>query len=141
MDKYKTSQLGQALKRVYRGNIAIEDAIALTESELSEIFSSKNVPIEIDTDNGFVGDEIGACPLCDGKIRRTKFGYGCSNYRENGCKFAIGGYILGRAISKSNVQLLLSNGRTSKIQGFTSKNGKKFDAFLKLENGKVVFDF
>lgn len=141
MDKYKTSQLGQALKKVYHGKIAIEDAIALTEKELTDIFSSKDVPIEIDTDNGFVGDEVGLCPICGGRIKRTKFGYGCSNYRETGCKFAIGGYILGRSISKSNVQLLLTNGRTSKIQGFTSKNGKKFDAYLKLQDGKVVFDF
>jgi DNA topoisomerase-3 len=37
--------------------------------------------------------------------------------------------------------MLLETGKTSKIQGFTSKNGKKFDAFLKLQDGKIVFDF
>ena len=141
MDKYKTSQLGQALKRVYRGEMVINDAIALTEEELTEIFKSKDVAIELDTDNGFFGDIVGKCPLCGGDVKRIKFGYGCSNYRENGCKFSIGGYILGRSISKSNVKLLLESGRTSKIQGFTSKNGKKFDAHLKLKDGKVVFDF
>ena len=140
MDKYKTSQLGQALKKVYHGKMAIEDAIALTEKELSEIFSSKDVPLEMDTNHGFIGDDVGPCPLCDGRIKRTKFGYGCSNYKENGCKFTINAYILGRSISKSNVQMLLTNGKTSKIKGFTSKNGKKFDAFLKLENGKIVFE-
>ena len=142
MDKYKTSQLGQALKKVYRGQIQIEDAIKLTENELSQIFSTKDQPIELDTDNGFLGDVVGKCPLCDGNIKRTKFGYGCSNYRENNCKFSINAYILGRSISKSNVQMLLSTGKTSKIQGFTSKNGKKFDAFLKLQNdGKLTFEF
>jgi DNA topoisomerase-3 len=142
MDKYKTSQLGQALKKVYRGQIQINDAIKLTEEELLQIFASKDQPIELDTDNGFLGDVVGNCPLCDGKIRRTKFGYGCSNYREKNCKFTINAYILGRSISKSNVQMLLSNGKTSKIQGFTSKNGKKFDAFLKLqEDGKITFEF
>ena len=141
MDKYKTSQLGQALKKVYRGQIQIGDAINLTEAELSDIFQSKNVPIELDTDNGFLGDFVGKCPLCDGDIKRTKFGYGCSNYREKECKFTINGYILGRSISKANAKLLLETGRTSKIQGFTSKKGKKFDAFLKLQDGKIVFDF
>lgn len=141
MDKYKTSQLGQALKKVYHGKITIDDAIRLTEQELALIFESKDMPIELDTDIGFLGDIIGVCPLCGGEIRRTKFGYGCSNYKEKDCKFAIGGYILGRPISKSNVQMLLTTGRTSKIQGFTSKNGKKFDAFLKLQDGKVIFDF
>ena len=141
MDKYKTSQLGQALKRVYKGQIEIDDAIRLTVDELSQIFASKNVPIELDTDNGFFGDTVGQCPLCGGEVRRIKFGYGCSNYRETGCKFIINGYILGRSISMANAKMLLENGKTSKIQGFTSKNGKKFDAFLKLQEGKIVFDF
>jgi hypothetical protein len=40
------------------------------------------------------------------------------------------------------MQMLLQNGRSSKIKGFISKNGKPFDAYLKLDdNGKVVFDF
>ena len=39
------------------------------------------------------------------------------------------------------MKLLLTNGKTSQIRGFISKNGKPFDAYLKLENGKVVFDF
>ncbi len=141
MDKYKTSQLGQALKRVYKGQIEIDDAIRLTVEELAQIFASKNVPIELDTDNGFFGDTVGQCPLCGGEVRRIKFGYGCSNYRETGCKFIINGYILGRSISMTNAKMLLENGKTSKIQGFTSKNGKKFDAFLKLQEGKIVFDF
>ena len=141
MDKYKTSQLGQALKRVYKGQIEIDDAIRLTVDELSQIFASKNVPIELDTDNGFFGDTVGQCPLCGGEVRRIKFGYGCSNYRETGCEFIINGYILGRSISMANAKMLLENGKTSKIQGFTSKNGKKFDAFLKLQEGKIVFDF
>jgi DNA topoisomerase-3 len=116
MDKYKTSQLGQALKKVYRGQIEIGDAINLTEAELSDIFKSKNVPIELDTDNGFLGDFVGKCPLCDGDIKRTKFGYGCSNYREKNCRFSINGYILGRSISKATAKMLLEPGKTSKIQ-------------------------
>ncbi|MBR2381326.1 MAG: topoisomerase C-terminal repeat-containing protein [Clostridia bacterium] len=141
MDKYKTSQLGQALKKVYRGQIEIQDAIKLTENELSEIFDSKDTPIELDTDSGFFGDMVGKCPLCGGDVKRMKYNYCCMNYKEQGCKFSVGTIILGRSISKSNVQKLLSEGKTSKIQGFTSKNGKKFDAFLKLQEGKVVFDF
>lgn len=141
MDKYKTSQLGQALKKVYRGEIAVGDAVALTRDELTEIFALRDAPIELDTDNGFIGDVVGVCPLCGGTVRRTRFGYGCSNYKESSCKFSVGAYILGRSISKSNIKLLIETGRTSKIQGFTSKNGKKFDAYLKLADGKVVFDF
>lgn len=141
MDKYKTSQLGQALKQVYRGEIAIGDAISLTEKELSEIFEKKDSTLELDTDIGFMGDVVGKCPICGAEVKRSKFGYACSAYRETGCKFSIGSVICGRSISKSNVQMLLESGKTSKIQGFISKNGKRFDAFLKIDGGKVVFEF
>jgi DNA topoisomerase-3 len=74
-------------------------------------------------------------------VRRTKYGYGCSAYKE-GCKFRVGAYICGRAISKRNVSLMLESGRTSLIRGFVSKRtGKSFDAFLRLEGEGCVFDF
>ncbi|MBQ8566492.1 MAG: topoisomerase C-terminal repeat-containing protein [Clostridia bacterium] len=141
MDKYKTSELGQSLKKVYRGECTISDSVHLAENEIRSVFDrSKDVSVETDTNIGLYGEVAGKCPLCDGDIVRTKFGYGCTNYRD-GCKFAISKSICQRTISISNVRMLLASGRTSKIQGFTSKNGKSFDAYLKLENGKVVFDF
>ena len=80
--------------------------------------------------------------FCSGDVIRTSFGYGCSNYRANGCKFGISNVICSRVISLSNVRQLLATGRTYKIDGFISpKSGKAFQAFLKLENGKAVFDF
>ena len=48
---------------------------------------------------------------------------------------------LKRVISKKNVQMLLKEGKTSKIEKFISKNNKEFSAVLKLENNKIVFDF
>jgi hypothetical protein len=45
-------------------------------------------------------------------------------------------------ISVSNVKLLLETGSTAQISGFVSSKTKKtFDAALKLENGRAVFDF
>ncbi|MBO5374099.1 MAG: topoisomerase C-terminal repeat-containing protein [Clostridia bacterium] len=142
MDKYKTSELGQALKKVYRGEFTIENSVELARKEIDAVFNrSKDFEIEKDTNIGFFGDVIGICPLCGGNVVRTKFGYGCSSYRENGCKFSISKSICSRTISVSNVKMLLATGKTSKIQGFTSKNGKSFDACLRLEDGRVVFDF
>lgn len=141
MDKYKTSVLGQSLKKVYRGEISINDSVKLAVNEISEVFKRKDMPPETDTDDGFVGDEVGSCPLCGETVRRTKFGYGCSGYK-NGCKFALSNVILGRVISVKNVKALLQTGKTSKIEGFVSKKtGKTFASFLKLENGRAVFDF
>lgn len=142
MDKYKTSELGQALKKVFRGEFTIDDSVALAKSEIESIFNqSKDISIEKDTNIGFFGDVVGLCPLCGGNVIRTKFGYGCSNYREGNCRFSISKSICSRTISVSNVKMLLATGKTSKIQGFVSKNGKTFDACLRLEDGKAVFDF
>jgi DNA topoisomerase-3 len=143
MDKYKTSELGQALKRVFRGECTIEDSVELAQNEISNVFNlSKDKSVEQDTNIGFFGDIVGLCPLCGANVVRTKFGYGCSGFRENGCKFSISKSICSRTISVSNVKMLLATGKTSKIEGFVSKSGNKFDASLRLdEGGKVVFDF
>ena len=141
MDKYKTSELGQALKKVFRGKITTEDAVELACAEISKVFDKKDMPPETDTDGGFYGDVAGECPLCKKPVIRGRYGFGCSGYKD-GCKFRINGYICKRNISLSNAKLLLETGKTSKIQGFTSKNGKLFDAFLILtQDGSVVFSF
>lgn len=141
MDKYKTSALGQALKKVFRSEITVDESVELAKTEIAEVFmpEQEQAP-EVDTDNGFYGDEVGTCPLCGGTVAKNRYGYCCKSYKE-GCKFSIGGIICKRVISLANAKLLLERGGTAKIQGFTSKKGKPFDAVLKLEAGRVVFDF
>ena len=145
MDKYKTSQMGQALKKIYRGDITIKDGVTLAQNEISEVFNhevtTENTPVEKDMNTGCYGDVVGKCPLCGKEVVRGKFSYGCRGFKE-GCEFKVGIYICGRSISVSNIKLLLEEGRTSKIQGFVSKKtGKTFDGRLKLENGEAKFDF
>lgn len=139
MDKYKTSEMGKALKKVYRNEITVDDSVHLAMNEIKEVFDKKDIPIEKDTDIGFFGDIVGVCPLCGSEIMKNRYAYGCKNYKE--CNFKINATICGRSISKSNAELLLKEGKTSKIEGFISKNGKSFDACLKLDKDKVVFDF
>nr|MCR5468171.1 topoisomerase C-terminal repeat-containing protein [Lachnospiraceae bacterium] len=83
------------------------------------------------------------CPLCGGDIVHTSFGYGCSNYNredsEHSCKFNIG-QIAGVKLKPNNVKELIQKGITSKISGFKSKKGDKFEAMLsfdKDENGNI----
>lgn len=140
MDKYKTSEMGRALKKVYHGKMSVEESVSLAEREISEVFHRPSEPPETDKDTGFFGDIVGKCPLCGKDVIRYKNGYSCSGYKE-GCEFSVYGFLCRRVISKSNMQMLLETGRSSKIKGFISKNGKSFDAYLKLEEGKVVFDF
>lgn len=141
MDKYKTAEVGKALKKVFHGEFSIDDSISIAKQEISEVFSKKEEAPNMDTDDGFFGDIAGKCPLCGKEIRRVSFGYGCSGYKD-GCKFAISGVICKRVIPIASVRTLLENGKTNKIDGFVSpKSGKQFSAYLKLENGKTVFEF
>ena len=140
MDKYKTSEMGKSLKKVFHGICTVSDSVSLAEREISEVFKPRECPPETDTDIGLYGDVVGVCPLCGEKVARTRYGYGCRGYK-NGCKFNVSLSICSRVISVSNVKLLLETGKTSKIQGFISKAGKPFDAALRLEDGRPKFDF
>ena len=82
----------------------------------------------------------GICPLCKKPVRKTKFGYGCSGYKD-GCKFSIG-QIAGKSLTEKQVETLLSGKQTAKIKGFKKKDGSVFDAALSLDSeGKIKFIF
>jgi DNA topoisomerase-3 len=46
-----------------------------------------------------------------------------------------------RFIPKEQAQKLLTIGRTELLEGFISKRGRPFSAYLKLADGKVGFEF
>lgn len=141
MDKFKTSEMGKALKSVYRGDMAVSQSVEMAKNEIAQYFASTDpLPIEEDRDVGFFGDVIGVCPLCGAQVKRYKKSYGCSGYKE-GCSFQLSLYICGRAISVSNAKQLLQTGSTAKIKGFVSKKGTLFDAYLRREGERCVFSF
>ena len=135
MDKYKTSELGQALKKVYRGEITVDDSVNMAKTAIQEVFDREKA----DT-NGFFGEVAGKCPKCGKNVVRGKYNYGCSGYKD-GCDFRINFHILGAKITKKIAAELLSNGVTEELS-FVSKAGKPFTSRLKLdEDKKIVFDF
>ena len=71
---------------------------------------------------------------------KGRYGYGCLHYKE-GCKFRISGVICKRAIPISAARELLTDGKTCLFKGFISKAGKSFEARLRMEDGRAVFDF
>lgn len=133
MDKYKTAELGKALKRVYRGESTIKDATELACREIAEVFENPN-------EDGFAGDIIGKCPICGADFERGRYGYQCRNWR-GGCKFHISSPLLGKVISVETAKKLIETGTTDVIDGFLSKKGTFFSARLRISDGKAVFDF
>ena len=140
MDKYKTSEMGKALKRVFHNEMTIDESVSLAKKEIQDVFNSKEESIEEDTNTGFYMDYIGKCPLCGKDVLKSRYNYGCTGYKE-GCNFKINMNICNRVISKENAKMLLEKGTTSKIKGFISKNGKVFDAKLVLKDKKIEFSF
>ncbi len=135
MDKYKTSQLGQALKQVYRGEITVEDSVEIAKREIAEVFNCST-----ENETGIYGEKIGVCPLCGKDVVKGRFSYGCLGFTD-GCEFRINFKILGTQIGKAQAQKLLETGFTDKLK-FTSKQNKEFESRLKLEkDGKISFDF
>ena len=143
MDKYKTSELGKALKRVYHGEMSVADSVKLAEAEISEVFRQgrdTELPEVRGVDTGKYGDVVGQCPVCGKDVVRGKFSYGCLGFEE-GCKFRVGINICRRDIPIDEVRRLLSEGSTVKLDGFISKNGKRFDGRLVIKDGNAVFSF
>ena len=92
----------------------------------------------------FTGSEpIGKCPKCGGKIFETENSYICerSQADRRPCKFKLSKTILGREIPKEQAQKLVMVGKTDLLDGFISKRGRPFSAYLKLEDGKIGFEF
>lgn len=85
-------------------------------------------------------EPIGVCPLCGQNVIETDKSYGCSGYRD-GCKFVIWKQMVGRKITENQAKVLLEKGETDIIKGFKSKAGKKFNAALVIDQGKVSFKF
>ena len=84
---------------------------------------------------------MGTCPNCQNSVvDKGKF-YGCSGYKD-GCKFTLPKRWSQKALTKKNVQDLLSKRETSLIKGFKSKKGSNFSAKLTLNDEmKLAFEF
>ena len=78
------------------------------------------------------------CPVCRlGTMLRGKAAYGCSRFRDD-CQFRVPFEWGGKALTDTQMKQLLRRGETGVIKGFVSpKNGKKYDAALKIIEGRV----
>lgn len=136
MDKYKTSRLGQALKKVYHGEMTIDESVKMAENEIRQVFETDK-----NAGSGFYGDVIGKCPKCGKNVARGRYSYACEDFPDK-CDFKINLRILGCPVPKEQAAKLLTNGKTDKMDFTSLKTGKVFSSSLKLdENKKVVFDF
>src|SRR5437899_189094 len=89
-------------------------------------------------------EALGLCPVCHkGQVYVLDRSCACENAitTPKTCTFRISKNILHREIPKEQVQKLITTGKTDLLHKFISKKGRAFSAYLKLENGKVGFEF
>ncbi|MBN2744378.1 MAG: DNA topoisomerase 3 [Marinilabiliaceae bacterium] len=59
------------------------------------------------------------CPKCKtGEVIKGKTAWGCANYK-NGCRFVVPFQLMGKSLTQNHLALLVTKGKTGKIQGFT----------------------
>jgi len=94
----------------------------------------------------FTGKEpIGKCPKCKANVLETETDYLCEKTQADSrpCKFKCGKVILQQPIDHTQIQKLLTTGKTDLLDKFVSaKSGRSFKAFLVVEEtGKTGFEF
>lgn len=100
-----------------------------------------DAPVQIDNTKH---EALGPCPICHkGQVYVLERAFACENAvaSPKTCTFRISKTILHREIPKEQVQKLIATGKTDLLPKFISKKNRPFSAHLKLENGKVGFEF
>ncbi len=142
MDKYKTSELGKALKRVFRGEMQVSESVTLAQKEIAEIFSNRDIKIErayrAPEKVDYTGEPVGKCLICSSDVKLSKYGWACTG---KNCSFIIFRSVCRHSLSEEEVKTLLSGGTTEFADDYVSKSGSFFSARLRLDKGKIVFEF
>src|SRR4051812_30553889 len=89
-------------------------------------------------------EPLGPCPKCGARVFEHGMAYTCEKAVGPGksCDFRSGRMILQQPIEREQMQKLLATGRTDLLNGFVSKKGRRFKAFLvKNPDGKIGFEF
>ncbi|MUK90284.1 type IA DNA topoisomerase [Ornithinibacillus sp. L9] len=136
-----TGRLEKTLSDIQKGKVHKREFLQLvynfTTGSVSTIKGDKEIIIhEVSSTTRKANEVLGKCPECGGNIKEGSKGFGCSNWKK-GCKFVIwkNDFYL-RAMkkrpTKTMVKSLLAN-KQAYVKGLTSKQGKKFNAYLRYE--------
>jgi DNA topoisomerase-3 len=98
-----------------------------------------NAPVD------FTGQEpLGKCPKCGASVYAAGSRYLCEKAtgENRACDFTSSSVILQQPVPREEFVKLLSEGKTSLLDGFvSSRTNRKFKAYLVVKDGKVSFEF
>jgi DNA topoisomerase III len=85
---------------------------------------------------------VGRCQVCGaGQVYDTGMAYVCENLSKGSCSFKMSKTILQREIPQEQVRKMLAEGKSDILKRFISKKGRPFDATLRLQKGKITWEF
>jgi DNA topoisomerase III len=117
-------------------------SVRYAKNKVEFIFA--NSTDELDIESIKKSPSLGRSPIDDTPVYETPAGFMSGSALDNDEKkgLKISKIILSKELTKENIQQLLTDGKTSLIEGFISKRRRPFDAYLLLEkNGKISFEF
>lgn len=134
------------LKKIGRGEGSPEVFLTtigkFIEKLLAEVptqLESNGLPERVEMDNS--KNAVALCPRCKkGSIISAKGFFSCTEY-ANGCKQSFPATFLRKRLTAKTIEYLCTKGKTPVMKGFVSKKGKKFNAKLILEDGKLKMEF
>lgn len=85
IDKSKTAQFGVNLKKVSKGEMSVEECVALCKKDIEECMLRRDIVIEQNSDR----ISLGKCPVCGNDVYENPKSFGCAGYRDTGCDFAV----------------------------------------------------
>ncbi len=133
-----TGEWEHKLKQMERGRLE-RDVFMSEIRELTRDIVARAKSYDDDTIPGDFGRLETPCPRCGGELHETYKTFQCAN-----CDWSLYKIILGRQFEPNEVEELLRTGRVGPLRGFRSKQGRPFDAMMKLgppPDLKVGFDF
>ena len=106
------------------------------ENKIEFVFDEKPEEVE-------VGAEVGKSPVDGAAVYETMTGYVSESYlKKEPSGITLPKILLGKELTLDIIKTLLSGEKTALIKGFRSnKTHRNFDAYLKLEKGKIKFEF
>ena len=113
-----------------------EYTATVTLSQAGKVTSKGNAAGSVEATD----EAIATCPVCEsGTIRQGHDGYACD---ADECSFrGIRAEMCQRLITPEEARAILTDGRSALLEGFVSRRGRPFSAYLVLNGKKVEYDF
>ena len=81
------------------------------------------------------------CPICGRALLNFPWGYGCSGYQDDKCKFNIPRKIASKTLTEKQIQNLIQKGDSGYISGFVKNGGKTFGARIVIDKEEKKLKF